>query len=68
MTIDQLIERLESLRGAQDQTMRCGVISAIYGTKHRNGLTPTAQFLEDQIAQAREARRFAQVIAWEDNV
>lgn len=55
--LDEVIGKLENLRGAHDQTMRCGAIKAAYGTKKVKGRTPTERFLEDQIVWAKETRR-----------
>lgn len=47
--ITELYKALKSLRGEHDQTMRCGTIKAIFGTKKVNGQTPTQRFLEFMI-------------------
>lgn len=48
--VKNMITELESLRGTQDQTMRCGVIRIFHGTNKVDGMTPTERFLEDRIA------------------
>jgi hypothetical protein len=65
MTIDELIAKLEGLRGGHDQTVRTEAIALIYGRQKQGGLTPTARFLEEMIRQAKEAKRVALIAAWE---
>jgi hypothetical protein len=54
-------EELKKLRGTHDQTMRCGIITAMFGTARRDGQTPTEQFLEWIIMWSEEAHLYRRI-------
>jgi hypothetical protein len=49
--------KLKDLRGAHDQTMRCGIVTALFGTEYRDGKSPTEQFLEWMITEVEMRER-----------
>lgn len=60
-------DELKKLRGTQDQTMRCGIVTVLMGTLHVNGKTPTERFLELMIKEIEAHEHSARMDALVDD-